>query len=139
LDITKLETESSAIEGEYLARVQTPPDDVSRVLAAITNASPLRYGKYELVAFRSNTGTLQFKPLEGSKPVATELIYLPCDEISFTVPQDEGTIAAVIEAIFESHPYEEPVVLIQPVMSTRFKYTSTSYNPNIWWHQSKQD
>jgi hypothetical protein len=138
LDITKIETESSAIEEEYLVRVQIPPDDVSRVLEAITGVSPLRYGRYEQVAFRSNTGTLQFKPLEGSKPSATELICLPCDEISFTVPQDEGTISAVIEAIFESHPYEEPVVLIQPVMSTRFKYTSEKDNPNKWWHHPEQ-
>lgn len=112
MDITKLETESAAIEGEYLARVQTPPDDISRVLGAITGVSPLRYGRYEQVAFRSNTGTLQFKPLEGSKEGATELIVVPCDEISLTIPQNEGTISAVIEAIFESHPYEEPVGLI---------------------------
>jgi hypothetical protein len=139
LDTTKLETESATIEGEYLVRVQIPPEDVSRVLAAITSVSPLRYGKYEQVAFRSNTGTLQFKPLEGSKPGATELIEVPCDEISITVPQDEGTISAVIEAIFESHPYEEPVIHIQPVMSTRFKYVSTKDNANKWWHQTEQD
>ena len=139
MDITKLETESATIEGEYLVRVQIPPDDVSRVLEAITNVSRLRYGKYEQVAFRSSTGTLQFKPLEGAKEDATELIEVPCDEVSFTVPQGEGTIAAVIEAIFESHPYEEPVVLIQPVMSSRFKYTSTGNNPNKWWHRPDWD
>lgn len=139
MDTTKLVTENVDIEPEYLVRVQIPPADVSRVLEAITNVSPLRYGKYEQVAFRSSTGTLQFKPLEGSKEGDSELLQLPCDEISFTVPQDEGTIAAVIDAIIESHPYEEPVVLIQTVMSTRFKYTSTKDNPNKWWHRPDWD
>jgi hypothetical protein len=139
LDLTQLETESASIVAEYLVRVQIPPEDVSRVLAAITSIAPLRYGKYEHVAFRSNTGTLQFKPLEGSKPVETDLLQLPSDDISFTLPQDDQIVAAVIEAIFESHPYEEPVILIQPVMSTRFKYGAMNDNPNKWWHRPEPD
>ena len=60
---------------------------------------------------------------------------LPSDEISFTLPRDEQMMAAVIEAIFESHPYEEPVILIQLVLSTRFKYETAQDNPNKWWHR----
>jgi len=135
MDLAQLETENASIVAEYLVRVQIPPDDVTRVLAAITSIAPLRYGKYEQVAFRSNTGTLQFKPLEGSKPGETDLFQLPSDEISFTLPQDNQILAAVIEAIFESHPYEEPVILIQPVMSTRFNYGTAKDNPNKWWRR----
>ena len=122
MDTKKLETESATIQEEYLVRVQIPADDVSKVLEAIISVFPLRYGNYEQVAFRYNAGTQQFKPLEGSKRGETELIHVLCDEISFTVPKHDETMAAVIEAIFESHPYEEPVILIQEVMSTRFKY-----------------
>jgi hypothetical protein len=139
LDITHLETESASLIEEYLVRVQIPPDDVSRVLAAITGVAPLSYGKYEQVAFRSKTGTLQFKPLAGSKPGETDLFQLPSDEISFTLPANDQLIAAVIESIFESHPYEEPVILIQPVMSTRFKYGTGKDNLNKWWHRPEQD
>jgi hypothetical protein len=137
LDITQLENESASIVGEYLVRVQIPPEDVTQVLDAITSVAPLTYGRYEQVAFRSKTGTLQFKPLEGSKPGQTSLYQLPSDEISFTLPQDEQILAAVIETIFESHPYEEPVIMIQPVMSTRFKYESANDNPNKWWHKEQ--
>ena len=138
MDITHLETENAAIVDEYLVRVQIPPDDVSQVLAEITTVAPLRYGKYEQVVFRSNTGTLQFKPLHGSKPGETDLIQVPCIEVAFTAPKDDQLIASIIEAIFESHPYEEPVILIQAVMSSRFKYGSTKDNPNKWWHRPEQ-
>ena len=139
MDITQLENESASIVGEYLVRVQIPPEDVTQVLDAITSVAPLTYGRYEQVAFRSKTGTLQFKPLEGSKPGQASLYQLPSDEISFTLPQDEQMLAAVIEAIFESHPYEEPVILIQPVMGTRFKHESAQDNPNKWWHREEDE
>ncbi len=139
METRKLETVSSTIEEEYLVRVQIPVDDVSRVLEAIINITPLKYGNYEQVAFRYGGGTLQFKPFEGSKPGETDLIHVPCDEISFTVPKNDEMIAGVIEAIFESHPYEEPVILIQEVMSTRFKYGQTKDNTIKWWHEPELD
>jgi hypothetical protein len=139
LDLRKLETENTTIEMGYLVRVQIPADDVSRVLESITQVSPLRYGNYEQVAFRYNAGTLQFKPLEGSQDGDIDLIHVACDEISFYLPKNEKMLAAVIEAIFESHPYEEPVILIQEVLSTRFKYTGTKDNPNKWWNRPEED
>ena len=54
---------------------------------------------------------------------------LPSDEVSFTVPDDEETLAAVIEATYE-----------ELVMSTRFKYPARRRdklgedNANKWWH-----
>jgi len=116
LDIIQLDTQSATLQGENLVPMQIPPEDVPRVLTAITRVTSLRYGRYEGVAprkqrdttFRSSTGTLQFKPLAGSKEGETDLYQLPSDEISFTVPDDEEALAAVIEAIYESHPYEEP-------------------------------
>ena len=134
MDLIQIETKSATIVEEYQVRVQIPPEDVDRVLSVITSVAPLKYGKYEQVAFRSNTGTLQFKSLEGSIQGETDLEQLPSDEISFNLPRDEQMIAAVIEAIYESHPYEEPVILIQRVMSTRFKYEAAQDNPNKWWH-----
>ena len=138
MDITQLEIENASLVGEYLVRVQIPPEDVPRILSVITSVAPLKYGKYEQVAFRSNTGILQFKSLEGSIQGETGLEQLPSDEISFTLPRDDQVITAVIEAIYESHPYEEPVILIQPVMSTRFKYETAQDNPNKWWHNEEE-
>ena len=50
-----------------------------------------------------------------------KLVSVLSDEISFTVPKNDESIIAVVDAIFESHPYEEPVVIIQDAMCTRFK------------------
>ena len=61
------------------------------------------------------------------------------DEISFTVPKNDKTITVVIEAVFQSHPYEEPVILIQEVWSTRFKYEQSKTNPNKWWNRPEVD
>lgn len=121
MDAKKLKTKKATIQEECLVRVQIPADDVSHVLKAIIKVVPLRYGNYEQVAFRYNAGTQQFKPLEGSKSGEAALRHIPCDEISFTVPKHDEIISAVIEAIFESHPHEEPVILIQEVMCTRRK------------------
>ena len=86
LDITQLETENATLQGEYLVRVQIPPEDTPRLLAAITQITPLRYGRCESVSFRSSPGTLQFKALEGSIEGHSELYQLPGQQVSFTLP-----------------------------------------------------
>jgi hypothetical protein len=37
------------------------------------------------------------------------------------VPKNDETITRIIEAIFPSHSCEEPVILIQEVMRTKYK------------------
>lgn len=111
MDAKKLNPEHATIEEACLFRVQIPTDDVPQVLEAIINITPLRYGNYEQVAFRYSRGIQQYKPLAGSKTGAAELIHIPCDEISFTVPRHDEIITAIIDALFESHPHEEPVAI----------------------------
>ena len=76
-------TKSANIVGEYLVRVQIPTDKVSSVLSAISKVSQLKYGNYEQVAFRYNSGTQQFKPAKGSKVGGDALMYVPSDEVSW--------------------------------------------------------
>ena len=115
------------MRSECLFRVQIPVEDVSRVLDAIINVTPLRYGNYQQVAFRCRGGIQQYKPVDGSKTGEAELVYILCDEISFTVPKYDEMIIAVIDAILQSHPQEEPVILVQEVMCTRFNYDQMKY------------
>ncbi|MCF6177125.1 MAG: hypothetical protein L3J71_15310 [Victivallaceae bacterium] len=122
MNIKKLETKNATTEENCLFRVQIPTDDVSKVIESITNVVPLNYGNYDQVIFRYNTGIQQYRPLDGSKTGEAELVHAQCDEISFTVPKDDEIISTVIEAIFESHPHEEPVIIIQEVICSRFKY-----------------
>ncbi len=129
----KFETDSAIIIREYLVRVQIPTGYVDPVLASIVAVTPLQYGKYEHVVFRYTAGTQQFKPMEGSHVGEIDLIHISTDEISFTLPSDDSILCQVIEAIFSTHPYEEPVIYIQETLSTRFKYGSGKDNPNKWW------
>ncbi len=122
MDSRKLDPKSAIIQEECLFRVQIPTDYVSQVLEAIIKVTPLKYGNYKRVSYTCRSGIQQYKPLVGSKTGEKEVINIVSDEISFTVPNHDQTITAVIDAVFESHPYEEPVILIQDVMSTRFKY-----------------
>ena len=129
MDSKKLKTESTAVQDECLFRVQIPANDVSPVLEAVISVTPLRYGNYEQVAFRCRGGLQQYKPLIGSKTGEAELVHILSDEVSFTVPKHDEIITAVIDAILESHPHEEPVILIQDVMCTRFKYGQKKDTP----------
>lgn len=122
MDTTILNAKKADLEKCCLFRVQIPTGDVAQVLKSITNITPLRYGNYDQVVFRHSTGSQQFRPRAGSKTGESELVCIACDEISFTVPKDNQVITDVIDAIFESHPHEEPVIIIQEVMCTRFKY-----------------
>lgn len=139
MDQNKLTNKYSTVEAGCLIRVQIPPEDVNLVIEAIINVTPLSYGSYDQVLFKYNNGTLQFKPLESAIGGAEDLNQLPCDEISFYLPKNDALIASVIEAIFESHPYEEPVILIQEVLRTRSKNDQALDNPNKWWRQPDQD
>ncbi len=122
MNVKNLKPAGATTQKTCLFRVQIPAGYVDKVLEAIINITPLRYGNYEQVAFRYRTGTQQYKPLAGSKTGEAELIHIPCDEMSFTLPKHDELITAVIDAIFESHPHEEPVILIQEAICTRFSY-----------------
>ena len=128
MDVNKLETETATPEEVSLFRVQIPPDDVSKVVASIVKIDPLKYGNYEQVIFRHHTGTQQFRPLDGSRLGESELVHIPCDEISFVVPKHDETVRNVVEAIHDSHPHEEPVIIIHQVLRSQFKYDQPCRN-----------
>jgi hypothetical protein len=71
--------------------------------------------------YRFSTGTTQFKPLAGSIEGETGLCQLPSDEVTYSAPGDEEALVAVIEAIFESHPYEEPLILAEYTLQIRVR------------------
>ena len=126
----KLETERVRLQKECLFCVQIPTDDVPTVLDAVISVTPLRYGRYKQVVFRQDKGMQQFEPLVGSKTGEAALVHIECDQISFTVPCQDEVIVSVIDAIFESHPHEEPVIHLQEVYCTRFNYDQENGQAN---------
>lgn len=55
-------------------------------------------------------------------------------EISFKLQQVDRLIATVIETIFQTHIYQEPVSRVVPILASRSKGVDAKENPNCWWN-----
>ncbi|UVK36715.1 hypothetical protein LHFGNBLO_003673 [Mesorhizobium sp. AR10] len=130
------ETTSVRMELLLLVTFQAPAADVDRIMEAITAIAPLRMGKYDSNAYQSADGIERYRPLEGAAAGAeTELRRRPGTvEVSFELPDDQRLAARIVEAIYQVHSYQEPVIRIQPILASRSKGLDDSSNPNRWWN-----
>ena len=139
LSTDNIESESFRLEPVYLVSVNIPDEDVKRVLDSLTSVVPLVYGKYDRVAFRSASGVEQFRPLTGSRAGAQdELSEYKTTRVSFSIPQDPVTLRKTIDAIRNSHPYEEPVINAQEGWASRATGKRDETNPNRWWNKGDE-
>ncbi|TIP51086.1 MAG: hypothetical protein E5X77_03600, partial [Mesorhizobium sp.] len=81
-------------------------------------------------------GIERYRPLEGAAAGAeNELRRRPGTvEVSFEIADDQALAARVVEAIFQAHSYQEPVIRIQPLLASRSKGLDDRANPNRWWN-----
>lgn len=131
-----LETMSLRLMPMLLVTVQSPPEDIERLMAAVTRIVPLEMGNYDSNAFQSAPGAERYRPREGAAAGAeSELRQRPgIVEISFELGEDLDVLAKVVEAIFLVHSYEEPVIRVISVLTSRSKGTDQSRNPHRWWN-----
>jgi hypothetical protein len=130
------ETKSVRMEPMVLLTLQAPAEDVDRIMAAVVVVAPLAMGKYDSNAYQSGAGIERYRPLEGAAAGAeTELRKRPGTvEVIFELPDDQNVIGQVIEAIFQVHSYQDPVIRLQNILSSRTKGLDDSKNPNRWWN-----
>ncbi|TIT80613.1 MAG: hypothetical protein E5W56_10185, partial [Mesorhizobium sp.] len=128
------ETRSLRMELLLLVSFQAPAADVERIMEAVVAITPLRMGRYDGNAYQSAQGIERHRTLEGAAAGAEiELRRRPGTvEVSFELPDDQALAARVVEAIFQAHSYEEPVIRIQPLLTSRSKGTDDRTNPNRW-------
>ncbi|HYK02231.1 MAG TPA: PLP-dependent transferase [Thermoanaerobaculia bacterium] len=106
-------------EDVYHVTTFVPPDALKGLVEAIARTVPLRYGRYEQVAWWSATGTEQFKPLPGSNPslgAAGEVKQAPSVRLEFVIPRDVAILDRVMTLGISpraNHPWEEPAVLVE--------------------------
>lgn len=133
---SSFETRSVRMERSLLMTVLAPAEDVDRIMGQVTKHAPLAMGKYDSNAFQSGAGSERYRPLEGAAAgPETEVRKRPgVVELSFELPHDQALLERVIEAIFETHSYQEPVIRVQPILSSRSKGLDDSANPNRWWN-----
>jgi hypothetical protein len=132
------ETKSVLMEHMVLLILQAPADDVDRIMEAVVEVTPLMMGKYDSNAYQSGTGVERYRPLEGAAAgPETELRKRPGTvEVIFELPADQNVIEQVIETIFQTHSYQEPVIRLQNVLASRTEGLDDSNNPNRWWNTS---
>lgn len=119
-----------------LITVQAPAEDVERIMAAVTGITPLTMGAYDGNAFQTAPGTERYRPLEGAAAGAeASLRHRPgVVEVRFELPDDRDLLEQVVEAVFQAHSYQEPVIRLQSILSSRSKGHDDSENPNRWWN-----
>jgi hypothetical protein len=130
------ETISMRMEAMQQIAFQAPPEDVERIMAAVSALTPLTMGKYDSNAFQSAGGIERYRPLEGAAAGAeTEIRQRPgVVEVTFHLAPDPGLLEKVVEAIFRVHSYQEPLITVAPVLVSRSKGLDDSDNPHRWWN-----
>jgi len=129
-------TKSVRMERLCLLTFQAPADDVDRIMEAVVKVTPLAMGNYDTNAYQSGLGTERYRPLEGAVAgPESEIRKRPGTvEISFELPDDQKLIQQVVETIFQTHSYQEPVIRVWSILTSRSKGLDDSANSNRWWN-----
>jgi len=110
------------------------------ILDAVLSATSLTYGDYDSVAFTTSIGAQQFRALAGCRHGAAEaVVEVPCVEVTFYISQASDTLSHALAAVYNAHPYEEPVILINEILSTRHVKGVDDDNPNRFWNRDTPD
>ncbi|MDQ0395296.1 hypothetical protein J3R73_005088 [Labrys monachus] len=119
-----------------LMTLQAPAADVDRIMDGVVRITPLAMGRYDANAYQSGPGIERYRPLEGAAagPEAALRKRPGTVELSFELPADQDLVERVIEAIFQLHSYQEPVIRIQTILASRSKGLDDGANPHRWWN-----
>jgi hypothetical protein len=130
------ETRSVRLEQFTLLTFQAPEADVERIMTEVVAITPLVMGAYDSNAMVSAAGIERYRPRAGAVAgVESAIRQRPSVvEVSFELPQDRDLIEAVVEAIFQTHSYQEPVIRVVPILASRTKGLDDKDNPNRWWN-----
>ena len=134
---TPFETRSARMELVNLVTVHAPAEDIDRIMSAVTVITPLQMGaKFDQNAYEFAEGVERYRPLQGTHTGAeTDTRKRPgVVSVNFELPLDQPLLEQVIEAIFQVHSYQEPVIRVQEIVSCRSKGLDDSQNPHRWWN-----
>ncbi|SFL23449.1 hypothetical protein SAMN04488518_1259 [Pseudovibrio ascidiaceicola] len=140
MTLPNLTTERFTPERGFRITVQIPDQNAQTVVEHVLKETPLRYGDYDSVTFKTATGVQQFRSLGSGRNTATEdVVVVPCMELSFFILDDDVLVARVVEAIYSAHPYEEPVVFVEACLRTLHIRGLDEDNPNRFWNSAPAD
>jgi len=92
----------------YKICVYVPEKSVESVKQALFDAGAGRIGHYDNCCWQSH-GTGQFRPLAGSNPAIGSLNKIEfVREVKIELACADELVKEVVQALRDSHPYEEP-------------------------------
>ncbi|MDB5264855.1 MAG: uncharacterized protein JWN64_426 [Parcubacteria group bacterium] len=103
------------MEKKYKIVVYVPEENAEKLREAMGNAGAGKIGNYSHCTFTLK-GTGRFKPEQGANPTIGEvgrLEEVPEDRIETVC--SANNLEAVMKAIRENHPYEEPATDVYPI------------------------
>lgn len=142
--LEKYKAKSGRFEPVWTLEVQTLPEDTDRILDEVLKVHPLGYGRYQRNASISALGKETAQPQadstttthkEGYKEGATETY--PMVELKISIERDLVVLEQVMDAIFQVHHYEQPVIFLREDWASRANYNPNSANPNRWWNNGR--
>jgi hypothetical protein len=140
MSLPVLETKRFTQENGYRIIVQSPDQNVLKIVEHVLAEASLKYGDYDSVTFKTAAGVQQFRSLGSGRNVATEtVVEVPCVELSFFLESNEALVTRVVEAIYAAHPYEEPVVFVEACLRTVHIRGLDEDNPNRFWNSAPAD
>ena len=86
------------------------------------------------------SGCQQFRSLgTGYNRATNHTVEVTCVEICFFLEQSDTMLKEVVTAIYQAHPYEEPVIFIQNCLRTLHIRGADIDNPNRFWNRQGVD
>ena len=142
--LEKYDAESGTIEPVWRIEIQTRPDDADRLLDAVMEVHPLKYGRYRRNATVSAVGAETGQPEENSTTthhvegfeVGTVETY-PMVQLFLSVERDLSVLQKVMDAVIHAHHYEQPVIYVREEWASRSAYNPLSDNPNRFWNDGR--
>lgn len=135
-----LESDRFTSDPGFRVTVQIPEMYSQQILDGVLKLNPLDYGDYDRVTFQTALGTQQFRSLGSGRNTVTDgVAQVPCIELSFFLPDDQALTTQVIEAIYATHPYEEPVIFVQSCLRSLHRRGMDEDNPNRFWNSKPAD
>lgn len=120
--------------------VQVPKARAQAVVDAVLSCDPLRYGDYDSVTFQGAPGIQTFRSLGSGRNAASDgVVKVACVEVSFFLGDDAAALTQVLTAIYAAHPYEEPVIFVQPCLRSLHVRGMDEDNPNRFWNRPADD
>ncbi len=106
-------------QGSVVLVVYTPISAADAIRSALAESGAGRIGAYAGCSF-SSRGVGRFLPLEGAQPaIGTVGEASEVAEERIEVVVERAVLGAVLRALAEAHPYEEPVILLTPLLDVK--------------------